>query len=805
MGQKLTNEFRVGYTDGGPVFSQTSNLPSDFIITGLPFGLTDPLPSFQDQGRATEQITIQNNASYSFGNHTMRFGINYINQKIGAFNDGATRARYALTSGNTSFSPIPTGLFPGGASGTVLGRVEALRGLLGGVIGGGSQQANFQGAGLGPVLGAPSGQNFRYDTWGLYFSDQWRLKPNLTMTLGLRWDYWTPLRNPEQVYLEPDLAGVSSFNEAQQALLNPNGRLTIIGNNSGKPGEFYKPDFNNFGPNIGLAWSPSFEKGPLSWMFGSGGQSTIRGGFRIGYINDEFVRGSDNALGANSGLDFSVSARQNGSTTLNARFNNLPGFVLPAFQSPPISFATANANSGSSINTVFGVDPNLQMQQNYEYSVGFQRDIGWNTAIEIRYVGGASNNMHQGFDFNQVNINNNNFLGEFLAARNNCRLFIAQNNANQANSTRFLDGRCSTTEYRGTAANAPSGIVDLTGTFTGATVGSLRTTHTQGVVGEAARVWTANRGFLAGIGGLGLSANQFLANNNAGNVDYLTNSGKYRYNSLQLEIRRRFSDGLQFQANYNFQKILTDSGGDSQGRFSAFLDINNRGLEYQRADYDRTHTVNMNVNYELPFGKGKAFFNRGGIVDKIVGGWQITGISNISSGAPISIKDRNGTLNRSGRSGRQTANSSLTPAEIKKLVGLNFVNGNVFFIDPSVIGPNGAATNGNVEATPDSRFPGQVFFRVQPGQTGNLPRAFLNGPWYFNMDVGIIKNISFGERFRVQLRAEAFNVLNNTNWFIGQNTNTFTIDDSTGNTFGQIPISNTFSPRIMQFAFRLEF
>ena len=208
---------------------------------------------------------------------------------------------------------------------------------------------------------------------------------------------------------------------------------------------------------------------------------------------------------------------------------------------------------------------------------------------------------------------------------------------------------------------------------------------------------------------------------------------------------------------------------------------------------------------QLPFGKGKAFLNQGGWVDKIFGDFQLTGIANISSGAPISIKDRNGTLNRIGRSNRQTADSSLTTEQIRDLIGLHFVNGQVFFIDPSAIGPDGSATNGNVTGTPDDRFPGQVFFRAQPGTTGSLQRAFLNGPLYYNIDAGIIKNIRIGERFKIQFRAEAFNVLNNTNWFIGQNTNTFDIDDASGTTFGEIPLGNTFSPRIMQFAFRFEF
>ena len=98
--------------------------------------------------------------------------------------------------------------------------------------------------------------------------------------------------------------------------------------------------------------------------------------------------------------------------------------------------------------------------------------------------------------------------------------------------------------------------------------------------------------------------------------------------------------------------------------------------------------------------------------------------------------------------------------------------------------------------------PGYDFFRAQPGTTGSLGRNLISGPWYYNWDAGIIKNVSFGENMRIQFRAEAFNVLNNTNFFIGENSAIFDVDSST---FGQISAGSVYDPRIMQFAFRFEF
>ena len=599
VGSNFSNEFRVGYTDGGPFFRQSPDFPTDFLIGGVPFGITNPEPAFQDQGRMTKHYNVQNNSTYTFGNHTVRFGGSFINQIIDSQTNFSRVGSYNLGGSNGEFDPLDENLFPGGISSTDLGRVEALRYFLGGIITSGSISAQYQGPQLGPVLGSTNFENFRYKTWGFYIGDQWRIKPNLTLTFGLRWDYLSPLHNPEQVYLEPDLQGAETFEEMRAALLDPNGQYVLIGTNVGKPGDFFSADKNNFGPSVSVAWTPN------NWLFGKNNETVIRGGFRVSYLNDAFVRLSDNALAANDGLDFTANAlNSRGTTALNSRFTNLPPFVLPNFQPPPISYATANANDGSFLNTIFAVDPNLQMPRVYEWNIGIQRDIGWDTVVEARYVGGASDSLIQGFDFNQVNINNNNFLNDFLAARNNCRLYIAQHNADPNNTRRYLDGRCSTREYRGTASGAPAGVVDLTGTLQSTFQSSWRTTTAQGRVGELARSFAARRDQLEARG---FSTSQFVQNINAGNVDLATNAGKYRYNALQLEIRKRVSDGLQFQANYTFQKTLTDSGADSQSRFSAFLDLANPGLEYQRADYDRTHTININTQYELPFGQGKPF------------------------------------------------------------------------------------------------------------------------------------------------------------------------------------------------------
>jgi len=793
IGSAFTNSFTVAYVTANPFFNQADSFPTDYLIRGLPLGLTSPDPVFQDQGRDTKQWTFRNDSSYTLKDHTFRFGFeSNLQDFLSQTNFNRVPIYTISTTGNPNTPALDPSLFPGGISGSDRAVANSLRYLLGGIVGGGTVQANFVDASTGTQIGAPAFKRYKYGVHGIYVNDQWRVTPQLTLNLGLRWDYHSPLENPDQVFLEPDLMGAEGFDAVRQALLDPNGQLVLLGNNSGKPGRFTKPDLNNFAPVLGFAYSSLDGKGVLGAILGRNG--VVRGGFRMSYINDEYVQSLENAGGANDGLNFTVPALQGGSASLNARFNNLPGFVSPTPQIP-FSFAAANVANGFFTNTIFVADPNLQTQRNMEYNFGIQREIGFDTVVEVRYVGGQSDSLWRGIDLNQVDINAGGFLDHFLTARNNCRIAIADFNTNNPNSPiRTMDQGCSSSEMLGVAGLPGQAAV-------GPTVagllgfGIIRDYIQRGIVGEMAQLYVTNG--LEGFGGA-----NFRANPNGGNIDLIYNSGRYRYNALQLEVRRRFIDGLQFQGNYTFQKILADVPNDTQARFQAYLDYNNPQFEYSRADYDRKHTINLNANYELPFGRGKSFLNQGGLVDKFVGGWQVTSIVNISSGAPISIKDINGTLNRTGRSNRQTANSPLTPSQIDDLIGIFHQDGVVYFIDPSVIGPNGSATNGNLEGTPNALFPGQVFFRAQPGTTGLLPRAFIDGPWYFNWDAGLLKNLSFGERVRIQLRAEAFNLLNTTNFRIAENTGTFDVDSTT---FGQIPLANTYSPRIMQFAFRIEF
>jgi hypothetical protein len=515
-------------------------------------------------------------------------------------------------------------------------------------------------------------------------------------------------------------------------------------------------------------------------------------------VNDEFIRAADNALSGNAGLTLGFT------TQGNFRTNTLPTFTAPPIQVPR-TYAQNNA-AAANFGTVFAIDPGLQLPSTDEFNVGIEREIGWKSAIEVRFVHGQSNNLVRGFDLNQVNIFNNGFYADFLRARNNFKLY----GSGQVNCTvSVARPDCQPLQLLNQAPFNTSAFGNPLG-FSN-TLNPIQA----GDVGQLAFVYLST---------FGVGNSVLLNNRNTGVVDLLRNGAKYRYNALQTEIRRRFSGGLSFQANYTFQKSLTDAPGTGQTRFEPLIDNAQPNLEYAIADTDTTHVFNLNMIYELPFGKGKRFAgDANGLTDRLVGGWQVTSIIRLSSGTPFSITDPRGTLNRAGRSGRQTAFTNLSKAEVKKLVGTFRTGCGVYFIDPAVINldlaqcangiiaPRVAGTTAGVASlgfdpiTGPKTFPGQVFFNVAPGQTGNMERNFVNSPNFMDWDASIIKNIRLTETVRFQIRAEAFNVLNRANFVLSGTNPQFTQANINANTFGRIvatPTTTTGSPRVIQFAGR---
>jgi hypothetical protein len=803
------NEVRGGFFKSFVPFNQNAQRPSFFITPVL---VNSPEPQFLNQGRRTNNYTLSDNADYIFGDHALKFGGVFQWFQVDTYNDAGTIPNYTLgTGGNAPLLAQANFNSLGGISNAQLTTANGLLGLLGGIVINGTQTFNTvsRTSGFTPTSLI---QPFRYENHSLFVQDRWRATPTLSLTLGLRYELYPALRLANGLALEPL---IPEGTDPLEAVLNPLGTYTFLGTNAGKENAYHKSDNNNFAPTIGFAWSPNFKNNLLGAVFGKEGRTTIRGGFGIIYANDSLVTTLRNAGAGNVGLGATAGAARlgnvaTGATQLDDRLSaGVRPIVTPTFISDRnFIFNNRTSANPSNFGTVFAIDPNLKTPTVQQYSVGIQRELGFQTALEVRYVGTRSSNLWRSVDYNQINIFANGFFADYERARANLALTTSLFPTDPTRQTAFcttltpVPAGCqplSVFQLGGTAA--PGRLVVGTGGLATATFnGHL----TGGTPGEAALAFITG-GFNGGPTIDNPSASPFInfvANPGSGVVNLFQNGGWYNYNALQAEVRRRFANGLYFQGNYTFSKNLTNAIGTSQTLVEPFLDNARPELDKARADYDLTHVFNFNGSYELPFGRGKRFFSgANGFVDRLLGGWQLTGIFTITSGSPLTFTDPRGTFNRTARSARQTANSSLNTNQIQDLIGFYDTPCGLFYINPAVLNINQTTCAGSGRASEgfgSTPFEGQVFFSVPPGQTGTLPRSIVNAPNYWNLDASLIKNIRITESQRLQLRMEAFNAFNNVNFFpAGQNL------DITSTNFGRL--TQTTGARIVQFAARYEF
>lgn len=769
---RFNNELRVGGSKDNPFFN-TSGLPTNFFI-GNP--LTDNTENgFLPQGRTTKYFSVQDNAEFRLGQHSLRGGYQGHYYRIESFG-GATLPTYNLDNTYTIYGFVGE---PGELSGPLtdenqLAVANALQSLLGGLVGSATNTFNVTSKTSGYVAGAPTINTFNYNNHAFYISDQWRAKSNLTINVGLRYELFTGVTDPRGLRLEPVIRSQDPVTD----ILNPAGTYNYVGGNAGQDGQFFKTDKDNFGPSISVAYSLRTRNSLARRILGED-QTVIRGGYKSSFINDEYVRAADNAL-QNAGLTQPVTVRQ-----LSANISAPPAIPVPTFQTPPITYARNNALAGN-FGTVFGIDPNLQLPRLHEYNFGIQRNFGGQTALEIRYVGNQSSQLIRTIDYNQIDIRDNGFVNDFIKARQN---LILSNNTSGAYNPKI-------------AGSQQLSVFPLLVGGGFLSDNAVRPVLLDGRAADLALLYVQN-----GLGG----TVKFLPNPNTGVANLLRSVGKVNYNSLQVELRRRYAKGLTLQTNYTFQKTLTDvgainldfGGGDSQSRVSPFLDNRNQRLDYARANYDQTHIFNFGGSYDLPFGSGRAFLgNANGVTERVFGGWNVGVIVRFNTGYPLTFQDRRGTLNRAGRSTLQAPQVSLTQDQLTDLVGIRTTADTVYFIDPKIINSvngRGAAAYGQ------TAFAGQVFFNNGPGQTGNLQRSFINGPSYTNVNLSVKKRVKITERVNFYLRGEAFNLFNHTNFFAGDSSGA--IFNINSNNFGKITqqYSTGGLNRVLQLSGRIEF
>jgi hypothetical protein len=632
-------------------------------------------------------------------------------------------------------------------------------------------------------------RNEAQNVGGLYAQDQWRLNPKLTMNYGLRWELTGAAYNPSGVYSGPtvaDLYGPST------AVFQP-GVLNGVANPQvylrPKP---YKGDYFNPAPNVGLAWNPDKPEGFLGRLLG---KSVYRGNAGISYY-DEGLIAFETAAGNGPGATQTLALPTFTPGSLNLQT------PLPAFTRNPATFAFPVPMSGLTFNRGFTTySEDIKSPMVYNWTLGYQRELWRNSALEVRYVGNRGKNIWRSYDLNETNIIENGFVQEFRNAQNNLAINLANGRTGFANSG--LPGQVPLPIFE-TAFGARGSQAAL-GTGAGFTNANFVTQLQQGQAGAVANTLAGPGGqsfYICRLVGSNLPAcaargfdapgpypiNVFQANPfAAGNsVRLLTDEAGTKYDALQLQFRQRYYSGVTMTLNYTYGKARTDRYEINTTTVMDYRTMRDKGLNWGPTAYDLRHVFQAYGTYELPFGRDRRFAINNSILEQILGGWSTSTIVRVQTGRPFLLESGRFTLNQEDAG---VILNGISVKELQKMVKVTPApNGFVYYLDQKLIGPDGRAN------------PAYITYPTQPGQQGQY--VYLYGPKMVTVDLGLNKTFRFAGDRTFNFEGLFINAFNHRNTVVG-NTNGATVSiDST--TFGQTTGTSTGS-REIQFRLGINF
>lgn len=669
-------------------------------------------------------------------------------------------------------SGLPTGS-PGFASTTNLANAEALYATLTGRI----SSVNIN---TGRPLDTATKQYKPFGQYNLdevvaaghfFFQDRWRIKPNLTLNYGLRWDIYGDDHDVNGGYSSP--ASVADFWGP-----TPVGAIFQPGNLGGVQNptftakvHVYKTKWVNPEPAIGLNWSPQFE-GFLDRIFPK--NKTV---LKAGYSLRNYTEGAQNfwAYASNQGAFFyqfgNLTADTSGSLGTFKPGSLTLGQALPAYNlTPPQWAATVPASQLWGGNSFFAMNPNIRYPYVEQYNLGIQREIASGTVLEVRYAGNMSMHSWMSYNINEPNIYENGFLNEFKNAQGNLAINIA-------------NGKGSTLANNGLPGQLALPIMQAAFAGSGASGYTSFTTNLQtGAAGAMANSMARSQSYfcnLVGSAKFAPCAAAFAGNTNvAGNypanffevnpyttglsLNYLDAMGHSNYNSLQVEMRQRLTHGMQFNVNYTLGKsLLLGPANAYQGNVTSstgsvaglFLSNRNFRMNYGPSPFDIRHILHASGTYDLPFGTHRMFFNQSKLANSVLGGWTLGTIVVVQSGTPAQMSGGYNTVNANDTG--VVFQGGFTAAQLQQNVGV-YRTGSpfVYTVDPSkFLAPNGSANA--TYMTPNT----------SAGNWGYRPMIY--GPHWFNADLSVNKSVPIRESIRITLQAEFLNVFNHPTFGLG--------------------------------------
>jgi hypothetical protein len=687
-------------------------------------------------------------------------------------------------------------------------------------------------------------RDFAENLFESYVQDSWKVRPNLTVTLGLHYGYETPPWEVNGFQVAPTINIAQYFRqrEINMAAGIPSSASPLLSwglaGKANGANSWFEPNYHNFAPRVALAYSPNFDYDLARKLFGNGSQSVFRLGAGIFYDRigqalavDADQNGSPGTATAliNPSTQFTLGPPPAGSppgTLMAPRFSGtctstgcsgLPA-AGPPFFTPPTSAMFPFTPSATASNLGFAVDPHLQTPYTIHLTASFQRQLPKGVVLDVAYVGTLGRRLLAKNDFAQyLDLTDPASKTDlFTAYRETARLAQASpNNPNPPiNPTNFaeLASIPSIPYFNDLLPNMPA--------FAAAALGNpgyARLTPTQafyafttikaGAAGGGGASWSCALAALdesPSPGGLPTPWNSKLDPNNTGFVlfpqqfaqlDAWTNLGNSNYNSLQVTVKKTVAYG-SFAFNYVFSKSIDNASAAENGDLLSPTVSNGTangliqnpfepGLNRALSDFNLKHNFTGSAVIDLPFGRGHRWGGESNwLMNALVGGWEVTSAMRWHSGFPQSP----------GNGFNFPTNFFLTAFGTEVSPLSSDVSRNVGQVS------NGSPVLPNLFSNPVAAQADIAF--TLPGLPGS--RNTLIGPAFASLDMGINKNFYITERQRLQFRVTAFNVFNSVNF----SDNTLSLDPTSPATFGTF--TGTASQgqafgRQVEFAVRYEF
>jgi Carboxypeptidase regulatory-like domain/TonB-dependent Receptor Plug Domain len=719
---RLVNELTLGYSRFDFLFTQGEANPLFPNTPRFTFNNSDvdytATPRTQ---RAVNTYQIINNVTYIAGAHVMKFGGNL---RIYQHNDrrgdvGGVALTPAISLSRTirppagfTFPSLATATSPGIASNDL----NRLQGMVNDLLGipaqlshnfiGDLKSDTFLPFQTGDKTVSLWAQGQRTKQFNFFAQDDFKLRKNISISYGVRWEVNPPPRE----------AGGRTY-VPNKNIDGSEGLVTFV-----QADRWYKNwNLGALAPRIALTWAP-----------GGSSKTVIRTGYTMAFDPIATFQVTSVAS-AVPGQIYRCTSTVGGASTAgcasvpDVRLSQFPNQLPPPTAKPSSQLtpplATQNTAPPARI-----FDPNLKLPAVHMWNLTVQRDLGKSYIGSVGYVGRRGTRLYRSWDVNQIDAKP--ILPSFLAMQRNVG----------------IGGGC---RPDGTLANgsACAGAVTvpliqqgiITSAFANSAASITDLSPTQNAAGNMA----------VRIEQMTLAA-KLRPNQQFAQILLLDNGADSIYHGLQTTLRKRFDTaGLLFNLGYTFSKSIdnlstdpvaaTTGGGLSTTAARTPADGRNYDNERARSDFDQRHVLNLSGIYELPVGRGKPLFrNANRVVNTVIGGWSVNTIYTYQSGEPFTV--RSGFLTANGTAQSRAALApgvtTLPQARLQNKAG---VIGPVFFADAS------------------------QFAAPAPGQLG-IGRNVFQGPSYWNVDLGISKGFQFSERFRLTFRTEMFNALNHANY-----------------------------------------